>query len=909
MPSAAKSAAGVPAAKPSPKPASPAAVQPAGKPPAKGKPAASPPGKTTAKSTAKPAAKPAGDPATKQAAAGAAKAATQPQARPASGASGASAATDPTPPGAAPAADPPAPAAAASAGPAPRTALAHATVTEPAGLDRGREPLTFGVPFARGALADAAALRGWTEAGVPLPVQARTLNRWPDGSARWVLVDSQVALAAHEAARIVLGLAPDIAAAPVPWITVTDPAGRKDKSAGVMPMMTDGTTVWEILHLDPGAAGDGDAVLGFAPLLTDRFGKGYVGAVDLASVQVLEAGPLRLCVQLTGRHRAAVKTPELPSFHTFSVVVSLLAGCKTARVEWTLRNGPLQNPTGPLAFRSYELAGDVGGAVAGRAAAAPPDEASPPAGPCGIDVPGHTEDSDPGFSLQQDGASPDLFRYAGGGASLPAADSDLWAGVSCGKTGLWVHRLDSAHNHPAALSHEAGGPLRLGLLPPVNGLEYWLDDATQKTFRFDVVRDAGELGRDLAERASQPAHVAVDFADMAASGAWGDTGTAYVPDAVALREPVELPKDPATGWADWGEFITRSTHESGSPRSRLSVYLEALQTGRRDLYALARARAFHAMDLRPFHITGFRAADFPAANLHEGTPHPNEPPKNRLGRSEMDARLPAWKTGLPPRGHGYNGFDPEHMTLDDIYECWLLTGDWVALDALQSAGEAMLTWRSVMPGGELHTARSTGWTLRALVQVFRATGERRYLEAAADMVARADKERGKGEVKYLHRNKKDPRHIADKESESPWMVAVAIQGLCAYHAASHDPKVPGMLRDLVDFIMASFRGNGFVDDQPVDGPLTGGKVASPLGVSQWIPGALAEAAFVTGNHKPVDVVYPYFRRMVEHEGHALRFGAPAWHWWQAYLASLEQRHGVRSVRDPTHYDMPAPGSR
>src|SRR5262249_42426129 len=147
------------------------------------------------------------------------------------------------------------------------------------------------------------------------------------------------------------------------------------------------------------------------------------------------------------------------------------------------------------------------------------------------------------------------------------------------------------------------------------------------------------------------------------------------------------------------------------------------------------------------HIVGFTAAKFPNANLHEGTPHENEPPGNRLGRSEMDKRFTKWKTGLPAKGHGYNGFDPEHMTLDDIYECWLLTGDWVAQDALVSAGEAMLTWKSVEPGGELHTARTTGWTLRALVQVFRATGERRYLDACKDMVERADKERGRGEVK------------------------------------------------------------------------------------------------------------------------------------------------------------------
>ena len=38
--------------------------------------------------------------------------------------------------------------------------------------------------------------------------------------------------------------------------------------------------------------------------------------------------------------------------------------------------------------------------------------------------------------------------------------------------------------------------------------------------------------------------------------------------------------------------------------------------------------------------------------------------------------------------------------------------------------------QEVLPGGVIHSARSFGWTLRALVQVHRATGDPRYLEAA-----------------------------------------------------------------------------------------------------------------------------------------------------------------------------------
>jgi len=311
------------------------------------------------------------------------------------------------------------------------------------------------------------------------------------------------------------------------------------------------------------------------------------------------------------------------------------------------------------------------------------------------------------------------------------------------------------------------------------------------------------------------------------------------------------------------------------------------------------------MDLRPFHIDGFRAADFPKANLYEGIPHVNEPPENRLGRTGMSQRHLEHKRGLPPKGHGYNGFDAEHMALDDIFECWRLTGDAVAHDALVSAGEAMLTWRVLSPDGGINSARTVGWTLRALIQVWRATGEPRYLDAARAFVARVDRERGRGEVRYLRRGRADPRHLADRESESPWMVAVALHGLCAYWAETRDPLVPPMLVDSTGFILAAWRGNGFVSDLPVDGPLDGsGSVYQPLGTSQWIPGALAEAAFITGDHAPVDRVYPYYRQMHAHSSAPLRFGSRDWHWWQAYMVSLRERHGLRAVNDPAGFRMP-----
>ncbi len=56
---------------------------------------------------------------------------------------------------------------------------------------RRSEPVTAGVPLPRGACHDVERIRVHGAGGAPVPLQTRVLERWPDGSARWVLLDLQ----------------------------------------------------------------------------------------------------------------------------------------------------------------------------------------------------------------------------------------------------------------------------------------------------------------------------------------------------------------------------------------------------------------------------------------------------------------------------------------------------------------------------------------------------------------------------------------------------------------------------------------------------------------------------------------------------------------------------------------------
>ena len=70
-------------------------------------------------------------------------------------------------------------------------------VEERSGRSRFNEPLTFGIPFPNGMVADARSLTLWDVNGRQCPLQAKTLAQWLDRSAKWVLLDIQANVQAN----------------------------------------------------------------------------------------------------------------------------------------------------------------------------------------------------------------------------------------------------------------------------------------------------------------------------------------------------------------------------------------------------------------------------------------------------------------------------------------------------------------------------------------------------------------------------------------------------------------------------------------------------------------------------------------------------------------------------------------
>jgi len=81
--------------------------------------------------------------------------------------------------------------------------LVNLTVTEPSGTAQPKTKISSGIPFPKGRLLASDKVELFLD-GLPLPTQVKTLSEWDDGSIRWLLVDTALALTANETKTLAL---------------------------------------------------------------------------------------------------------------------------------------------------------------------------------------------------------------------------------------------------------------------------------------------------------------------------------------------------------------------------------------------------------------------------------------------------------------------------------------------------------------------------------------------------------------------------------------------------------------------------------------------------------------------------------------------------------------------------------
>jgi YetA-like protein len=210
--------------------------------------------------------------------------------------------------------------------------LCTVIVTEESGIDRIAEPISFGLPFPRGLLADPYDLTLIDPpSGDRRPLQVEARDYWSEGSVRWALVDFQATVAAGESKAYQLQVAHDVA--PLSASKVSLVQGRDtwmiDTGAACFVLSTHTLRLFDAVSSEGVVIGE---AAGSQIVLTDAAGRAYEPRIDDISVEA--RGPIRLSVDVRGK----LISPRHESPANFRARVSFYAGWGVVEVRLGVHN-------------------------------------------------------------------------------------------------------------------------------------------------------------------------------------------------------------------------------------------------------------------------------------------------------------------------------------------------------------------------------------------------------------------------------------------------------------------------------------------------------------------------------------------------------------------------------------------
>jgi hypothetical protein len=207
------------------------------------------------------------------------------------------------------------------------------SLEETAGIKRIAEPISFGVPFPCGGLLRLQKLKLHDPVDGLLPLQTEILARWPDGSAKWVLIDTKVNLAPCEKKTLAMSLSE--ANVPEADSDVTVDCRQKDGGWII-------NTGPAVFHLSPRCFKPFESIIfgsrnildgrnaGF--LLEDAQGHPYTPAIHSALLET--QGPIRSTLLFQG----SFDRQGNEGFVQWRSRLSFFSGSGLVRLEFSLHN-------------------------------------------------------------------------------------------------------------------------------------------------------------------------------------------------------------------------------------------------------------------------------------------------------------------------------------------------------------------------------------------------------------------------------------------------------------------------------------------------------------------------------------------------------------------------------------------
>lgn len=613
----------------------------------------------------------------------------------------------------------------------------------------------------------------------PIPAQFRPLAHWwrGDNSLRWVLVDFATAGIPGEIKTVYLTDAKLENSLPEEAIKVEE----KDD---VLTIST-GPAVFTInrkkFNLLQSAVIDGIEMLASdenaGTVIEDVFNQKYFSAEGTREVNLIEAGPLRVCVRARGQHRARDGQGYSRGMYGYDIFMNFYAGSSDVGLDVVLNNNFKESIGEPLmkdASLLIKLAAPCGTCKIYGAAPFFTNLYTPEDGESlclyqdsnGAETwekcQGYTGNTKPGGTCFNGKVTNfrgyRILRRGANGEQI-VTSGDHARGLihlTNGRGGAILFMRNFWQQFPKAIEGNRDGTLRVGLFPRENGVPNYLDDCAAKGHEIMLhfyTKGKARYASDgegrvwphvFADAWDIPVFPRPTLAHLAACGALTDVGPYTVPvkgftdynTAVENRRMLMTDeyRGNGFGWQVFGErwfsHGGHSRHGARQPIKEDNFLYKWLVTGGSGWLDVGISRSRNFRDVRAYRIDDQDAlafndwAEFRKNNTSEGREWTSRP-------IPADDELKKYQTGMVPHAR-FEFPNPEHCTLDLLYDRYLLFGDVRAYENMRVvAGHGAFYALNAAPN--IH--RASGWSWRAVERYWELTGDKRAKELLDKIIA------------------------------------------------------------------------------------------------------------------------------------------------------------------------------
>ena len=639
---------------------------------------------------------------------------------------------------------------------------------------RRDEPVTLGVPFPESAQSDPELLSLFDADGREVPVQTRVLDRWRDGSIRWLLIDLQANVDTRVGTEYRLQVSSGRAnSRPQPPTPVSVSGGRGDIEVDTgrarFRMRAGGRFPFERVLVGNVSAVDASRTALHAETAT-----GSVVEARITEVFVEEKGALRTTIVLKGSIPAA----DGETILDVATRLHFFAGSGVVRVALGLTNPRRARHPG-----GYWMLGDEGSVYLKDVSLAVALAAGAGSVECSSEIGALATRYEPAFELYQDSSGGQNWRssnhvnrlgrvpFTFAGYRLRSGDivhtgaratPILWLKGSDRQIGIAVQHF--WQNFPKALE-ATPDTLTIRLFPRQHADVHEIQGGEQKThvfalaFATDPVSDLGLIW------CREPLFARCDPAWYCATGvvpyltpAADDPNSDYlslVASAIEGTDTFERKREVIDefGWRHFGDIY--ADHESvhyrrpGRPVSHYNNQYDAiagfayqfLRSGDVRWWKLMTELAAHVMDIDIYHTNRDKAGFNHGLFWH--TCHYTD-----AGTSTHRSypRVPGSPGGGPSAEHNYaTGLSLHHFLTGDPASRevasdlarWVINMDDGAKTPLRWVCRSASGWASATGSLAYHgPGRGAGHSINALLEGHRLTGDRRFLDKAEELIRR-----------------------------------------------------------------------------------------------------------------------------------------------------------------------------